>query len=375
MATILVTLVSDQALPNVQYIKEFQPSDGYLFISTLKMEEKKQTQHILDACCLERATVRQIIVNEESFSDIQAQLAVVLEDPLFVAATQIIVNCTLGTKVMSIALFDYFKNNDKARILYSPIGTNKYRSITGAKEEQLFRQKITIEEYLKSYGIGLNRQGSTTYSFDYTKQFFDQFLHFTPADFKELDFLRGHESSSPTGKLKIIKGRDKGIKNIDDRPSLRSFLQKITFISLHDNDLSSKEVKYITGGWFEEWTYFKIKEALDLENTQIAIGLESRNTADNDLDVVFIWKNDIYIIECKTLLGKDLQQSTLYKSGALVDKFGRAAKSYLFTLSDLRKEGKLLDAVELRARQQNVIVLDRTDLLTNFEDFIQKLKN
>ena len=129
----------------------------------------------------------------------------------------------------------------------------------------------------------------------------------------------------------------------------------------------------MTGGWMEEWIYYVIKNSLRLSEENIKLGLITILNAENDLDVVFTLNNTLYIIECKTAMPDNyLQQSTLYKSGALVDKFGRNAKTFIFTLSNLRgKDGKLKKGVLDRANQQNVTVADREVLLNGLDDFLK----
>ena len=359
---VFITLVSEQSIPNVQYIKEFQPIDAYLFVSTPFTESKNGANAIIAACNLDHNAVANVIVNEESLIDIQQKINETLaQNPIFNATDQYIINCTLGNKIMAIALYEIFKDNAKAQILYTPIGKNKYKAIGGSEDETLFKQKITIKEYFKSYNIGIRKQGQCKYSFESTQYIFNQFLQFKDTDFKILEQLRERESEA-----KKIIGREKGVSNISDIDGLETFLGTIKFKNKDKDKLSKYEVIYLTGGWFEEWTYYQIKTNFNVDDNQIAIGLESQNFANNDLDVVFIKNNALYIIECKTLLSADLQQSTLYKSGALVDKFGRSAKSYLVTLSDLSPNGILKEAIDLRARQQNVTVIDKQKVINNF---------
>ncbi|MFM2392285.1 MAG: hypothetical protein RLZZ546_262, partial [Bacteroidota bacterium] len=131
--------------------------------------------------------------------------------------------------------------------------------------------------------------------------------------------------------------------------------------------LNKHEIQYLTGGWFEEWCYYQIKSKFELTDEQMGLGLIVNAIANNDLDVVFLLNNNLFVVECKTLLGRDLQQSTIYKSGALIEKFGKAAQAVLLTLQDLReKNGDLKASIDLRARQQNVIIKDRKDII-NFD--------
>lgn len=347
MLTAYVTLVSEQTIPNVQYIKEFrQQIDRYFFISTERMERSSKSSHIIRATSLPFDRVKIITVNEENFNHIKSALKKINFDEF----DAIVVNCTLGTKIMSLAVFDYFRNFDKSRLYYTPIGTNRFVNILDENENESFKTKISIKEYFSSYGFEIRKQSEPLFDVEYTETFKQKFEKFADADYDLLENLRNY--------------RDIGKKGLQIDNHLHQFLKNIQFSAKSKEILSKHEIQYLTGGWFEEWTYFKIKKKYQLEDEQIALGVLVKAVADNDLDVVFIINNDLYVIECKTRFGKDIRQSTLYKSGALIDLFGRAAKSYLFTLENLRAPDNQLNThIQLRALQQNVKIMDSVDLI------------
>jgi hypothetical protein len=373
MKKVFVTLVSEQAIPNVQYIKEFSPFDFYVFISTPKMEKNRKIEALLSACNIPEETTKRLVVNEDKLSDILAKLKEEFSDSNRYQQANFVLNCTLGTKIMSIALYDFFKESfkEQSEFLYTPIHTNEYANML-TDEVNSFKSQIILKEYLASYGISIKKTSEALKSEEESNDFFEKFLNFDASDFTVLEQLREYKLA---GKEKPVKGREKGVASITCIPHLPEFLIKHEFKSNKPEALSKDEVKYLTGGWFEEWAFWKFKKDFSIEPDFIGLGLEVQNYADNDLDVAFIYNNDIYIIECKTTMPKDLQQITIYKSGGLLEKFGRAAKSFIFTLSDLReKDGRLKEAIENRAKQQNIKVLDRKDLteMTDFKKILEK---
>ena len=44
---VLISIVSDQTIPNVLFIKDFKEMDEYVFLSTEKMEQQKKTEKII----------------------------------------------------------------------------------------------------------------------------------------------------------------------------------------------------------------------------------------------------------------------------------------------------------------------------------------
>lgn len=117
-----ITLVSEQAIPNVQYIKEFGPFDAYFFVTTDIMESSNKTSAITNALGVDVKLVRKIIVKEDDLNNITTKIRNYV-DPIIseILDAEWIVNCTLGTKLMSIGLFDVFKSVANAILLYTPI--------------------------------------------------------------------------------------------------------------------------------------------------------------------------------------------------------------------------------------------------------------
>jgi hypothetical protein len=133
--------------------------------------------------------------------------------------------------------------------------------------------------------------------------------------------------------------------------------------------VTKHEVRYLTGDWFEDYVYHLIKNHYPLPDGAIALGLqigaiEESENADNELDVVFVYNNKIYLIECKTSMSNgelNIMNDTMYKSAALQKQFGLLVSTYLFTLdqaSDLKK------GYDKRSNLLRVPVLTRETILS-----------
>lgn len=101
--------------------------------------------------------------------------------------------------------------------------------------------------------------------------------------------------------------------------------------------------RYLGGEWFEEFSYFKLKEAFNLRDEDIAVSLkiyrENESTKnDNELDVAFMFNNVLYVVECKVTMtgyGRDpklVVDDYLYKLAAISKDFGLQVSAYIFTL-------------------------------------------
>ena len=332
MSNILISLLSEQTIPNLLLIKELPQIDRYLLISTKKMEKRKVSHWIMEASGLSQNQFQIISVIEDSLSDIENQLHCLEfddEDSLFV-------NLTGGTKIMSIGVYSFFMKKG-GKIFYIPIGKNVYRQIFPEikNRENTIHYRLGVKEYLTSYGIEIR---STNLNHlvkppAFTASFFQTYLTYSQENkFQEvIKELRQH--------------RNKNRHPIDDAEQI--FLEKIQFPEPSQGDqqrpfLTKKEIRYLTGDWLEEFVYSMVQNYLELDKRYIAVGIQiEKNKVRNELDVLFMYENTLHVIECKTELvdsGINLINDSLYKSAALRKDFGLSAGSYIFTLTNIGEE-------------------------------------
>jgi len=406
MKTLLVSLVSDQTLPNIQIIKELGDEiTEYLFISTKGMEKKgcrrwiEKTTNII--------SLPPLIVDQFSFSDIISKL----NGFDFSQFDRLVVNLTGGTKIMTIAAHDYFKEKN-AEILYVTGSENKYLKLYPEKKDIEFsiHSKITVSNYLTAYGFEIEMSKQSGINNDYTQNIFNLYCEGELAKYTEtINALR--------------KYRNKGVRSSDFEkiPLLTDFLQTIKFKAESVSALNAIETKYLTGEWFEEYIGATIKNTFSLTENELLIGavlrkeVEERDEIysvknllgdeamsvlkypDNEIDVMFILNGKFYTVECKTAIIdlKDFTVSekgvtvtkqkeinilgeTIYKVDSLRNKFGLYANSFIFTLTSFAEYSNQKDAGIRKNRiKQMVDNLNRAslskiriadkDLITNTE--------
>ncbi len=369
MSKIIVSLVSEQSAPNIMFIKQFgEQADKFLFISTPDMESKGKSYAIVKAAGIELEKTDIIQVAPNSFEDVPLKLG----DNEFISdCDEFLVNLTLGTKMMALGAYDFFSRHDNSKIFYVPFGFNGYKEIfPNIGKEVLFESKVSITEYLDSYGIPVKSTGKADFDEQLANKFFIAFLNFQEMDFNILEQIRKLRNGYIENGIKTPSKKKIYISSIN---GLDLLLANLNFKPKQDGILSSSEMKYLTGGWFEEWVYYKLKSKLNLFDNEIAIGVHTHIAADNDLDIVIMLSNEIHIIECKTRVDEYLAETTIYKSGALNDKFGKNAHSYIFTLSNLRDDnGIIKEKFRKRAEQQKIIVADKEDLTNNLDTFLSQ---
>ncbi|MBD3373956.1 DUF1887 family protein [candidate division KSB1 bacterium] len=330
MSTILVSLVSDQTLPNIFFIRELDNVDFYLLLTTPQMEEKNKSDSIIAASGKEKKLFTIITVKETSMTEISAAL-----DMLdFKDSDQFIVNLTGGTKIMSIAVYNYFRNKS-SEIYYLPIGKNEYHKIFPEvkKKEHDLKYRISVQDYMTACNVDIlnpNDLNQLVRPVVYTKKFFDFFCTATTLDLRDISTIRD-----------IMNKKKKKLKKhplpIEEYEWLGPFLERASFVPLAKGVLSLSEIRYLCGEWFEEFVYNLIKKEHSLDDCFIAKGIQiRRKDVQNELDVVFTLQNNLHTIECKTGLydssaQRNILDETIYKAQALRREFTLFVRSHIFT--------------------------------------------
>ncbi len=297
MESILVSIISDQTIPNLLIIKEL--ADQYqsqVFITTKKMEEAGKSLWIEKAAGIESRSIKRIVVDENDWIDINEKLV----NFNWPADAGFLVNLTGGTKVMTLAVYEYFSAPGN-KIIYNPIGNNAYEELYPSKTIKAvpFRTRLSVFEYLKAHGVRFICKESVRKTYKELKTIF---------------------------KLYKTKGYD---------------------ITRLNRGYSSEWKNYFTGEWFEEYLYFRIKKELNLTDNFILMGIELMHfdevrTSGNDqeLDIVFVFNNELYLVEAKVSLGKppvkkDIIHQVMFKLSAINKNFGLRSHASLVTLADL----------------------------------------
>lgn len=369
---IIVSLISEQTIPNVQFIKwytknNFQKYD-LLFVSTKKMEQNLKSEFIknaLDGISNFLGEIKSLIVEENDMQNIQSNLKAFFENLRY---KDVIVNITGGTKMMSLISFQFFSNLKNSQIFYQPIAKPLLELFPESKEFEI-NEILTLEEYLKANGIKYRFDNNCVRDWEFNKTVANDLIIpnrtiiaamvelqntsyfkniYKRKDF--IDFLEVEEEKFCLEKNKNISKND--ICNFIDCAGF-----DIKKVSLND-------FRYFTGGWFEEFVYQKVLNEINVKPENVALNVHIEKGSDkNELDVVYLdLKNQLHVIECKSFLeGKDgakVLNEALYKLQAIIkSKFGLNVKSHLYTKSVIDKESALN-----RASDFNIELVDGTKL-------------
>lgn len=381
MAKVLISLVSQQRVPNVLAIMDpfFAGVDRYLFISTRRMENIGVVEHMLEATKVKWNRCQKLLVEADSWQDIHHALVKADFDTL----DEYHINLTGGTKVMSLAVFSFF-NQQKWQVsyYYLPIAKNVIQQIFSDQDsiEMPITFDIGVSEYLQSYGLSIESAE------------FSPVLKPQSVSRQILDFYLKQKRGSGKHRFWDITKELRKFRTVNESfaiervPHLAELLHDLAMPLANEGFLDSTEIHYLTSSWLEEWIYQEVKETLGLAGKCIGrnlkinwLGMDAEH-GKNELDVVFMYRNTIHIIECKAGLGKgesikDKYTRALNQLAVLRKDLGLRVNMVFITLStQLRaRDGQLDEVLAARANVLSITILDRKNIIPGLKDALQGL--
>ncbi len=378
----LVSLLSDQVIPCTLFCRQYADFGDDLFIVTSdkmnnlgKLEDLK---HSLSATGIKVNLRPLIIKSEESLEEVTS----VLKTVPWSQYRKIIVDVTLGNKIMSLATYSFFYELDKnamrrkIEILYQPIAKNHIVNLCTNCTENL--EAISIEDYLLAYGIKIeSRQGKYVGEIGKTQAFFSEYLNKwknTTTLFRKLRNAKKPEFASNKGTsisqesltTVMFSQTEQRKPTAYEIGKMRECCEATGF---DPDNITKRHIEYLSGGWFEEWFHHKIIEIFPkLKEDQVALSLhiETKIGVKNELDIALVSDTNAFLyVECKTSLESDEKSKerilveTLYKQSSIKNNFGLKASPLLATMDSVSKNSDLQ-----RAKNLGIRLVDR-DIIGN----------
>lgn len=363
----IVNIVSEQTLPNYLFVKEnYEKGDKIIWI--VSKAEKIQTAMQCLTNVIGSIPNQKIYLEEGKEENIEY-----VKDTLqknISSNEKFCVNLTGGTKIIAIAVYDFFKTNyQETLFFYIPFPKNIIVNIS-LMQSQDIQYKINVEEYLHLYNLKIGnticREGYL--SFENAKTVYSKLNNLRNIYNIELCELRALKDKNKFDKNNSDKqypyeeiGKVKLKDDIGGNEETRAERIK-NFITLNDIPIKSKagfisgdDMFYISGGWFEDFVFYLTKQ--QEEPDDIVCGIEILKHGDerskNELDIVYTKNNKLYIRECKTGWEKGkMFNEIVYKATAIKSLFGLSTNSSLFAYMDKLSENK-------KEEQQNMETLNK----------------
>ncbi len=373
-----VYLVSNQPTPNLTPALDtrLRPARVILLVSPGMREQARWLEEVLSS----RGIVTREWPVDHAFDieHVQNRVLELLEDEIpNVKAKRIQLNATGGTKPMSIAAYEAFRAYELPIFYVHP---EKDRLVWLFHPDQPpainIQDRIRLEPFLQAHGVNpraeLSRNIPNKALLEAGQQIVAHVEGFSRA-LGVLNFL-AHKARA-TGEVEIERGHLRIANSLIELFAEHGFLQHSRG-KLRFPDEDSRF--FVNGGWLE-YLVFDAARSLRRDDDRIQDVARSVNveriirgeTVPNELDVVFLRDNRLYLIECKTSRFKDKGEDShgagvLYKLDALGDIMG-GIKSRALLVSYQKFQRKDRD----RARMMGIEVCAGAEL-QRLKTFLKK---
>lgn len=360
-----VCLVSAQATPNLTPVIDpaFSPRHVVMLVSPAM---RSRAEHL--AAVLKR---RGVTVCDLDVPDPYDYLAI--EECLLTWLAEhdsddLALNVTGGTKVMAMAAQEVFRSAGKP-VFYVNIDRDEVLFIGQRQGRFQLGQKVRLRDYLEAHGYRLQenakRPAVRAWERDLTEKLVIDLAR-VGRELGELNWLaqearKDLRSPDLTHRQLESTQLDELIRRFSAQHLLKRDENALVF-----PDEATRQ--FVNGGWLESHVYRVLAELapkLGLADYGVSLEVAAPNaTTLNELDVAFLYRNRLHLIECKTAnlaapgtAGETRGTAAVYKLETLLKMGGIATRGMLI---DYR--GSLAPADLARARQSGIEVVSGADI-------------
>ena len=345
MKTLVNIFDSQEPLAAYLFLKQYyEEGDHLLFIST--KEDKNAVAPYAALFQIPDSTIDYIWLRRSEDSYIYERICRHIRSRVPSTASYW-VNLAGGSRYLALAVQHLFASYN-AKFFY--VQTRENLIVSSVFDDSIndnddviipIRYRMSLAEYFKLNGLNHDlhsKQHTPIRTFADAQRIFDCFKRrrLSHRAFSAIDQLRVQYRG--TRRPIVIHDIMFGSPNRREAvPGIRELLTDFGFVPELPDQLTPKEIDYLTGGWFEEWVYYTLLQLVHPQ--QIALGVRifrPGSQHNNELDVVFIKANTLFVVECKTGVATDhMFNEIVYKVSALKEVIlGMACHSYIFTLKN-----------------------------------------
>ncbi len=291
-----VCLVSAQAAPNLLAAMdpELKPEKVILVISPKMQTSAKNLTAVLENSGIK---VRTHQLRDEH--DYQSMCEEMLELATELEGHEVYLNLTGGTKLMSLASQEAAGVGDWKRF-YVDLDTDQVIGLEkDAPRPRKLAEKLRLRHYLRSYGFE-TVSSSKTQPTSAEAALIADFCKNTKtwqASVSKLNFAA--QNANKQGKFNATQQLAQ-----HDFAFLIEQCEKVGWLKRVGSDIYFNDRQRCNGGWLELYAMnviHKLHGGLGIQDSGTSIEvLDLNSNTKNELDVAFIYRNRLYIIECKT---------------------------------------------------------------------------
>ena len=358
---LVVCLVSEQTIPNVQFLKWYftckEPIEevDLLLVTTKEMEKSGTSDKIANTAKKFKHSCQvylPISVEEYDVQDIKNKLGTFFKEHRY---EKVVANITGGTKIMSLAVYQYITEMKDSVVYYKP-----YKKGQDLPLKQLFPEQKTesddvslnLDEYLSALGLDYEPNDEKSFqNYSFNRELY-KCLRKNSNGLRFFTALNTKNEDETWNLCKMDVLPNNCYKS--DEIFAKNIVQ---YLKMDPERLPKNFKYYILGGWFEQFVYQYVRNKFQLPDSQIALNIKVKQT-NNEYDVMYVYENKLHVIECKAFLQEsnkisDKITEALYKLKALKDSLGLASQEYFYTTTK-----KVSEAMFKRAKDLKITIVD-----------------
>jgi hypothetical protein len=326
---ILFNLVSAQTAPNYIAVKEINP-DKIIYLNT--NATKNHSNWLKSAINIDSEIYT---IDAYDYVNIYETVKSLVLKYKSDGENELILNFTGGTKIMSFASLNVF-NEFKLDSIYIDSENNKilYFSVKDKFYQKEIGCKISIKDYFKIYGqdIKINPVISIDNNINAKNELKVFLVNNLP---KYINLIAAY--SREYNKNNNYFHKDQFFKNKESSVQWNKSDKKLTVkfqlsgqAKIFEFFGDGKEYsKYLTGGWFEDVCFEEMKNSKVFDETLMNVEIPDlkKENIKNELDIVAIKNDTLYIFECKS---GDIKQDFIYKLKSIKENYGGTYAKIIF---------------------------------------------
>jgi len=302
----MLCLLSDQPIPNLLSIHHFKP-DRLVLVESEGMRGKKTADHFLQALQFGGLDYEQRVEIHplDLVDDLEAVCQCLKNAYGKYSTANWIANLIGGTKPMSIAAYEFFKDVEARLVYVNATRPDDMLGLDGNKAEQ-GTHRLSIAEFLAAYGF------KSTKSDDKITEAEVRARQWWPLA-KVIAEYAPDRNLLTMSREEWTTIRDKGLELQPDHfaelaPNVKIALQETFGLESVGNSLRGKVDKYVgkflTGEWLEVF-FWKLLDAhamaLAIDSAHLGVEVKQQDSsAPTDFDVAFMRRQALGVIECKS---------------------------------------------------------------------------
>lgn len=333
-----ICLVSKQAMPNIIPAILYKPEKVILLTTKEEYKTAENISIVLSKYEVECEIFKDFVsaYDLNSVSDSISKILNIYSNKILT------LNITGGTKLMAIAAYEIFRNQNLNIIYCDTFDDNIIHFKNGEIiSEKYSNLKISVEDYLNAYGFKEDESQNKTKSFrnieliNFIKDHFDEFIEFSTAV-----------------RLVIPENENQFVRSIGDFEFERR--NNKMFLSYQNREIFQSEYtnfNYLVGLWLEDFVYDYLKTKFPDEDIRKSFNILSTSDSANEVDIIFSKKGKLYLVSCKT--GKYDKKDLFELEGLRNLAGGTFSKAYKVII----KNDKLSENISKRAKEMNIKLL------------------